>query len=107
MLKPSVESKLTCGKSHDYQNSQFLGSFAKVIAASSDLQSNSARAHAPRQSLKPPRSYKMPRGKKKADPEPEPDENELMEDAVRVPPGPDRNPLDNSQNFASRHPPPR
>ena len=49
----------------------------------------------------------MPRGKKKADPAPEPDENELMEDAVRVPPGPDRNPLDNSQNFASRHPPPR
>mmetsp|Transcript_1402 Transcript_1402/g.6266 ORF Transcript_1402/g.6266 Transcript_1402/m.6266 type:complete len:102 (+) Transcript_1402:888-1193(+) len=59
----------------------WLGSKAKVIAASSDLQSNSARAHAPRQSLKPPRSYKMPRGKKKADPEPEPDENELMEDA--------------------------
>ena len=108
MLKPSVESKLTCGKSHDYQNSQFLAwQLCKVIAASSDLQSNSARVHAPRQSLKPPRSYKMPRGKKKADPEPEPDENELMEDAVRVPPGPDRNPLDNSQNFASRHPPPR
>jgi hypothetical protein len=50
----------------------------------------------------------MPRGKKKADPEPEPDENELMEEEeVRFPPGPDRNPLDNSQNFASRHPPPR
>jgi len=46
------------------------------------LSESQTREHtAPRHSLKSPGSCKMPRGKKK-EPAPEPEENEVMEDAA-------------------------